>query len=89
MPSSRSIAALGALVASAIAQTTSITSLFLYGFEGDNIVASVLSAAPQATEYFITCAPGTDGSDCGFGPGVTWTEGPSTVAYHLTESGAL
>ncbi|CAN8102694.1 unnamed protein product [Discula destructiva] len=89
MPSTRSLAApISALVASTVAQT-SVTSLFLYGFEGQNIVASVISAAPQATEYFITCAPGTDGSDCGFGPGVTWTEGPSTVAYHLTESGAF
>lgn len=90
MLSTRSLIAIYALTACALAQsTTSVTSMFLYGFEGDNIVASVISAAPQSTEYFITCAPGTDSSDCGFGPGVTFTEGPSTLAIHLTESGAL
>lgn len=89
MFSPRSLLTMSALMGSALAQTTSVTSLLLYGFEGDNIVASVMSAGPQATEYFVTCAPGTDASDCGFGPGVTFTEGPSTLGIHLTESGAM
>ncbi|KAJ4385561.1 hypothetical protein N0V93_009990 [Gnomoniopsis smithogilvyi] len=89
MFSTRSLTAISALMGSALTQSTSVTSLLLYGFEGDNIVASVMSAAPQATEYFVTCAPGTDGSDCGFGPGVTFTEGPSTLGIHLTESGVI
>lgn len=89
MPSLCSFTAVCALAATALAQTTSVTSLFLYGFEGDNIVASVIAAAPTATEYFLTCAVGTDASDCGLGNGVTFAEGPSTAAYHLTESGVL
>lgn len=90
MSSSRSLAVVATLAASALAQSsTSVTSLFLYGFEGDNLVASVVAVAPQATTYFVTCAPGTDGSDCGFGPGVSFTEGPSTLGLHVTESGAL
>lgn len=52
-----------ALVAGAAAQSTTVTSLNIYGFEGENIVASVISAAPEATTYFVNCAPGTDGSD--------------------------
>lgn len=58
-----SFAMASALVAGTMAQSTSVTSLFLYGSEGDNIVASVISAAPQETTYFVSCAPGTDGSD--------------------------
>lgn len=60
---SQSFALASALVAGAMAQSTSVTSLFLYGYEGENIVASVISAAPEATSYFVNCAPGTDGSD--------------------------
>ena len=90
MPSSSSLVAVCALMAATtLAQTTSVTSLFLYGFEGENIVASVISAAPDATTYSINCAPGTDSSDCGFGLGITVEDGKSTFAYHLTESDAL
>ncbi|KAJ4424028.1 hypothetical protein N0V82_001275 [Gnomoniopsis sp. IMI 355080] len=89
MLSTRSLLSMSALMGSGLAQSTSVTSLLLYGFEGDNIVASVMSAAPSATAYFVTCGPGTDASDCGFGPGVTFTEGPSTLGIHFTESGAI
>lgn len=78
-----------ALVAGTAAQSTSVASLYLYDYEGQNLVASVISAAPEATSYFVNCAPGTDGSDCGFGPGVTFVNGPSTFALHVTESGAF
>lgn len=60
---SHSFALASALVAGTLAQSTSVTSLFLYGYEGENIVASVISAAPEETTYFVNCAPGTDGSD--------------------------
>lgn len=85
----RSLLASSALVVMTAAQSTSVTSMFLYGFEGQNIVASVVSAAPQATTYFIQCAAGTDSSDCGFGMGVNFTLGPSTMELHYTETGAL
>jgi hypothetical protein len=52
-----------ALAAGAMAQSTSVTSMFIYGFEGKNIVASVISAAPEATSFFVNCAPGTDSND--------------------------
>lgn len=60
---SHSLVLASALVAGTVAQSTSVTSLFLYGYEGQNIVASVISAAPEETTYFVNCAPGTDGSD--------------------------
>lgn len=60
---SHSLAVASAFMAGAMAQSTSVTSMFLYGFEGENIVASVISAAPDATSYYVNCAPGTDGSD--------------------------
>ncbi|ROV87165.1 hypothetical protein VSDG_09981 [Cytospora chrysosperma] len=78
-----------ALVATTMAQSTSVTSLFLYGSEGENIVASVMSVASGATTYFINCAEGTDSSDCGFGPGMTFVEGPSTFGLHVTEADAF
>lgn len=89
MHSARSLIAVSALAGSTLAQTSSVTSLFLYGFEGDNLVASVVAAAPAATTYFVECATGTDATECGFGPGVTFIEGPSTLGLHFTEDGAL
>lgn len=89
MFAARSLTLASALVATTMAQSTSVTSLFLYGSEGENIVASVMSVAPGATTYFINCAEGTDSNDCGFGQGMTFVEGPSTFGLHATESGAL
>ncbi|KAI3396239.1 hypothetical protein diail_12383 [Diaporthe ilicicola] len=66
-----SFAVASALAAGTLAQSTSVTSLFLYGSEGQNIVASVVSAAPEATTYFVNCAPGTDGSDVSNQPIIT------------------
>lgn len=77
-----------AFVAIAMAQSTSVTSMFLYGQEGENFQASVMSVSPGATTYFVNCAKGTDSDDCGLGTGVTVVEGPSTLAEHATESGA-
>ncbi|KAK7731041.1 hypothetical protein SLS53_008843 [Cytospora paraplurivora] len=80
----RSLTLASALVASTMAQSTSVTSLFLYGAEGDSIVASVIAAAPAATSYFVTCPEGTDSNDCGMGPGMTYILGPSTYGIHAT-----
>lgn len=77
-----------ALVATTMAQSTSVTSLFLYGNEGENLQGSVMAVAPGATTYFIRCAEGTDADDCGLGGGHTFIEGPSTFGEHATETGA-
>lgn len=89
MHSSSTLAVISALAGSALAQSTTVANLYLYGFEGDNIVASVVAAAPAATTYFISCGPGTDSTDCGFGPGLNFIEGPSTLGIHYTEDNAL
>lgn len=86
MPSPRSLAAVGALIAPALAQTTSITSLFLYGLEDNTMVASVISVGPEAVVYSINCAFATDANDCGIVDGITWTAGPSTLGWHSTTS---
>lgn len=89
MHSASTLAVMSALAGSALAQSTTVASLYLYGFEGDNLVASVVAAAPEATTYFVGCAPGTDSTECGFGPGLNFIEGPSTLGLHFTEADAL
>jgi len=66
------------------AQSTTI-SLFVPGADTQPLVGSVIGSDKDATTYALQCAPGTDGSDCGF-PGVfTLTEGPSTAVYAISE----
>jgi len=68
--------------ASAVSYTgpTSIVSMFLDGDSSNGgIVASVVSANPSVTQYFITCAPDVDGSDCGWGPGAQVTVSDKSI----------
>lgn len=48
-------------------------SLYLGGGDPQPVVASVVSANPTVTAYFLNCAPGTDASDCGLGMGLNLT----------------
>lgn len=48
------------LAVGTMAQTTSVMDLFLYAAEGVNIQGSVISAAPDATTYFLNCAAGSN-----------------------------
>ncbi|KAK8138065.1 hypothetical protein PG984_001445 [Apiospora sp. TS-2023a] len=74
----------------AAAQTT-IMDMFLPGFEGDNLEASVVTAMtkPPSIEYFVQCRKGTDANDCGLGPGVSVTMGPGSYAVGLNEPPAF
>ncbi|KAL1851088.1 hypothetical protein Daus18300_012635 [Diaporthe australafricana] len=63
--------------------------LFLYDTDEGNFEGSVISAAPGATTYFVNCAPGTDGIDCGLKSGMTLVNGPSSFALHVTEADAF
>lgn len=85
-----SLAAIGALAGPALAQTTSVTSLFLLGLEDNSMVASVISAGPEAVVYSINCSPdtATDANECGIIDGVTWTAGPSILEWHSTTTAA-
>jgi hypothetical protein len=48
------------------------------------LVASVISADPTATKYFIHCPSGTPSEDCGFPGGIEVLYGPSTMNYLAT-----
>ncbi|KAH6855777.1 hypothetical protein B0I37DRAFT_411743 [Chaetomium sp. MPI-CAGE-AT-0009] len=64
----------------AAAQSTVVNILFPFPDQQDN-GASVISAAPSATKYFVTCPPGTSEEDCGLADGVEVLYGPSTMSY--------
>lgn len=48
--------------------TASRTSIFLPGFDQQSLVASVITASPSATTYFVQCGS-EDQLDCGVGNG--------------------
>ncbi|KAJ9138135.1 hypothetical protein NKR23_g8778 [Pleurostoma richardsiae] len=77
------------LSAPAAAQSTSVVSLLLPGFDSQTILASVISVEATATQYFIACPTDEDASECGIGPGATLVEGPSTYELHMTETGVF
>ncbi|KAF7530825.1 hypothetical protein G7054_g9471 [Neopestalotiopsis clavispora] len=65
--------------------TVSVTSIFLPGFDQQGLVASVITAAPTATAYFVQCNPDAV-VDCGLGSGMTLTEGPSTFEVSINST---
>lgn len=71
-----------------MAQTTSVMNLVLDTAESGNTTfhGSVISAAPDATTYFVTRMPDADCTECeNLLPGRTYINGPSTFARHITE----
>lgn len=68
----------------AAAQVT--TNLVLPGIFEPQIIGSIMTAAPDATTYFLTCPPQvtTSAHGCVLDPGVVFTEGPSTVEWQQT-----
>jgi hypothetical protein len=70
----------------AAAQSSVVNIMFPFADQQDN-GASVMSAAPTATRYFITCPPGTSEEDCGLAEGVEVLYGPSTLEYTMSYSG--
>ncbi|MCJ1435022.1 hypothetical protein MMC27_004392 [Xylographa pallens] len=75
--------ALLALLGPAAAQN--VVSLLIPDTDAQNFVGEVIGISPTATTYVIQCAPGTNASDCGFGGPFTLTEGPSTVAFTVSQ----
>ncbi|KAJ5287814.1 hypothetical protein N7478_003500 [Penicillium angulare] len=67
----------------AVADGTSVVSLFIYGADQQSLVASVVETKTDEATYSINCPSGTKSSDCGFEPGLLYTEGPTTVQWHL------
>lgn len=69
----------------AAAQTSVVNIMFPFVDQQDN-GASVISAGPTATKYFIACPPGTSDEDCGLAEGVEVLYGPSTLEYTMSYS---
>ncbi|KAH8681365.1 hypothetical protein BX600DRAFT_446379 [Xylariales sp. PMI_506] len=67
-------------------QTSSVTSIFLPGFDQSSLVASVITAAPSATTYFVQCGGLANSLNCELGSGVTVVEGPSTFDISVNNS---
>ncbi|VBB73904.1 Putative protein of unknown function [Podospora comata] len=65
------------------AATTSVTSLFLPGFDTQTIWASVITAQPAAATYSLACPPDADSNDCGLGTGLTIVQGESTFSIDM------
>ncbi|KAJ5908753.1 hypothetical protein N7495_001435 [Penicillium taxi] len=64
---------------------TSVVSLFIYDIDPQPLVASIIAEGSGTTTFSINCPPGTDGSDCGMGPGLYYTLGPSTIEMSMSE----
>ncbi len=76
---------LAAAAGLAAAQSTTV-SVLLPGFDQQKIDASIISAGPTATSFFIACPTGTPAEDCGLASGLELLYGPSTMAYGMTYS---
>lgn len=56
-----------------------VVSLFLPDTDPQKLVASVIGSSGALTTYAIACPAGVDPSDCGYGGGITVTEGASSL----------
>ncbi|KAL5362681.1 hypothetical protein BJX96DRAFT_154397 [Aspergillus floccosus] len=73
-----------AMAAMVSAKANPVTTMLIYGADPQPLAASVVGNDATATTYSINCPPGTDGSDCGMGPGLTLIAGPKTT-YKMDE----
>lgn len=72
-------------------QSASVTNIFV-GRSKSDAWASVITAAPEAVTYWVTCDSwsttssinGTYIVDCDLATGATVINGPSTAAIHMT-----
>lgn len=74
------------LASSAMAQSSTVVSIWGFGGDAaDTIVASVATASPAATVFVLGCPEGSN--HCAFPEDVTVTQGPSTLNYAITVAG--
>ncbi|KAL4959997.1 putative GPI anchored protein [Aspergillus stella-maris] len=73
-----------ALASLACAEST-VTSMFMYGADTQPLAASIVGNDATATTYSINCPPGTDGSDCGMGPGLTLIAASPSTTYIMED----
>lgn len=72
-------AALLLLANHAIAQSSSVISIWAFDLDAPTLLASLVDANPTANVLAIQCPPGTDSAVCDVPGVVTITEGPSTL----------
>ncbi|KAE8142826.1 hypothetical protein BDV38DRAFT_234096 [Aspergillus pseudotamarii] len=85
---------MGLAMAGLISASSSVTSMFLLGFDPQSLEASIVGNDATATTYSITCAPSPtvsasddddDDYDCGLGPGLTLTDASPTTIIEMNE----
>ncbi|KAF3387586.1 hypothetical protein F1880_000729 [Penicillium rolfsii] len=72
-----------ATVGLATAQS-SVVSLFIPDTDPQPLAASIVGQNAGTTTYSINCPPGTDGSDCGMGPGMFYTSASKTIEWAMS-----
>ncbi|CAL5873066.1 uncharacterized protein PFLUO_LOCUS7335 [Penicillium psychrofluorescens] len=65
------------------AAESSVVSLFIFDADPQSLVGSVVASNSDTTTYSINCAPGENANKCGFAPGFTYIEAPTTVNWEL------
>ncbi|KAF2489089.1 hypothetical protein BU16DRAFT_172572 [Lophium mytilinum] len=75
------------LTTSTLAQSTSVTALFIpQGGDTQALDASIVGVHAATTTWAINCPVGTDSSDCGYEGAFTFTVGPSFYEAQTTEA---
>ncbi|KAK3906304.1 hypothetical protein C8A05DRAFT_29807 [Staphylotrichum tortipilum] len=73
----------GATLAAA-AESTTVVQILIPMVDAQAIDASVISAGPTATSYFLACPSGAPSDECGLASGLTVLYGPSTMEYAMS-----
>jgi hypothetical protein len=68
----------------AAAQSTTIVKILMPMVDSQAIVASVISAGPTATDFYVACPTDTPSESCGLPSGFSVLYGPSTMTYDLS-----
>jgi hypothetical protein len=51
------------------------------------VVASVISAGPTATDYYVSCPTDAPSDECGIGMGFSLRNGPEVLTYSMYYEG--
>ncbi|KAJ5150834.1 uncharacterized protein N7482_010086, partial [Penicillium canariense] len=68
-----------------VTANSSVVSLFIPGADPQPLAASIVKEGAGTTTYSINCPPGTDGSDCGMGPGMWYTSASKSIEWSMSE----
>lgn len=73
----------GATLAAA-AESPVVVKILIPMVDQQSIDASVISAGPTATSYFLACPSGSPSDECGLASGISVLYGPSTLEYAMS-----